>query len=401
MKITEVKNHLTGKLHGGTLNKVRNFEHALERAANNVLANIKPVDSERDTSLTSLIYDDIYNYPVPGDFGWIIDLKPQGNRTHLEAAERRFSRPFDLKKMLAHREISIEGVEGTKTLRVNWRTRAPITIDAMNDADDWTAVGSASGLNTQTLFKISGNASVEFDISATGDGISRTDLSVLDLTNEDEQADVFGWVHIPTSADLANFNSATVRWGNDVSTAYWESAAQTTQADGSAFKVGWNLLKFLWSGATETGTVDPAKIDSFRIVFNIDAAISNIKVDNLVFAVGRDFDLKYYSAFGFKNTSGVYIIRPTSDNDEVIFSNVALQIFLEEATIECAGQIEGEDSGFDIKQADKRLNGDPKAPDRIQRVGLYAKYRVEYPSQTARAIRLYANPRSASFSRMR
>src|SRR3990167_10789057 len=107
MTIQDVKNHLTGMLHGGTLNKIRNLEHAFERAAANVLANIKPVDSERETALTSLIYDDIYNYPLPSDFGGIIDIKPQDTRTALDVSSRRFAEPFDLRKSIADKQISI------------------------------------------------------------------------------------------------------------------------------------------------------------------------------------------------------------------------------------------------------------------------------------------------------
>lgn len=397
MTITEVKNHISAKLHGGTLNKVRNIEHAFERASNNLLANIKPIDSERIAALTSLIYDDIYNYALPSDFGTIIDLYPQDNRGSFDVAARRFSQPFDLKKAFASKQISIEGSEGTKFIRINWRTNAPILIDGMNATGGWSAVGTASGLKTQTLYKVSGNASLEFDVAATGDGIQKTTISTIDLEDEDEIADIFGIVHIPTAADLANLNSATVRWGNDLTANYWESAAVSEQADGSALKVGWNILKWAWSGATETGTVDPTAIDSFRIVFNIDAPISNLKVDEFVFAVGRNFDIKYYSQYGFKNTSGTYLIRPTSDEDEVVFSGTALQCFIEEAVKECAAQIEGEDSSFDIQNSDKRLWGNASSPDPMGRVGLYAKYRAEFPSQTKRAVRSWGNPRSGNY----
>src|SRR3990167_5362484 len=100
MTITDVKTHLTGILHGSTLNKVRNIEYALERAATNVLANIKPTDSERETALTSLIYDDIYNYALPSDFGHIIDLRPQETRGSADQGQRRYAMPFDLGKAI-------------------------------------------------------------------------------------------------------------------------------------------------------------------------------------------------------------------------------------------------------------------------------------------------------------
>ena len=386
-------------LHGGTLTKVRNIEYALERAANNVLANIKPVDSEREVALTSLIYDDIYNYALPSDFGVIIDLRPQEPRDTLDSASRRYAEPFDLRKSLAAKTISIEGREGTKFIRVNWRTRAPDLADGMNATTGWSAVGTASGLRKQTLYKISGSASLEFDLAATGDGIQKTTLATLNLTDEDEAADVFAWVRIPSAAALALLTSVTAIWGNDVSTAYWTGVAQTAQADSSAFKVGWNLIRWPWSSATETGTVAPATVDSMKLTFAITGAISNILVDSIVFAVGKDFELKYYSAYGFKNTAGTYIIRTTSDSDEVIFSGTALECFLEEARKECAAQIEGDDSSFDIRFANARLHGETGSSDPIGRMGLYAKYRAEFPSQTKRPVRQWSSVRSGNFSR--
>ena len=64
MTVSDIKTNLTGMLHGGTLNKVRNFEYACERAANIALAKIDPNETERLAALSSLIYDDVFNYPL-------------------------------------------------------------------------------------------------------------------------------------------------------------------------------------------------------------------------------------------------------------------------------------------------------------------------------------------------
>src|SRR3990167_4518518 len=194
MTISDVKSHLTGLLHGGTLNKVRNIEYALERAVYNLLANIKPVDSEREAALASLIYDDVYNYPLPSDFGWMIDLRPQETRQNSDLAGRRFAEPFDRKKGLTDKQYSIEGREGTKFIRINWQGRSPILIDGMNSLTaqgTWAVVAGATGLKLQTLYKMTGGSSIEFDLAATNDGVSFLKTDVIDLTDEDEIADVF------------------------------------------------------------------------------------------------------------------------------------------------------------------------------------------------------------------
>lgn len=370
-------------LHGGSLNKVRNIDMALERAANTMLSKCHPIETIRVASLTQTVHDELDQYSLPSDYRDIIDLYPQADRNLFDSGIRQGAEPFQLQKALENRRLSIEGREGSKVLMVNWKTRNPKTLHSMNSLTSngtWSAKGTATGLSADTITYYSGSASLRFDLAATGDGLENDDMSAVDLTDEDEVADVFVAFYIKNSADLANLNSATCIWGNDLSANYWTGVAQTAQADGSAFKVGWNVIKTPWSTATETGTVAPATIDSFRITFSTDAAISDIRVDNIIFSIGRNFDIKYYSKYFFKNTVGTFISRTTSDDDEVLTDNDSVEIFLNEALIQCAHQIEGGDSLFDIGEATRRLNGDARSPDPALRMGLYAQYRKMYPS---------------------
>lgn len=372
--------------HNGTLNKVRNLEALFERAANNVLAKVDPVDTERTAPLAQVIHDNLNNYPLPSDYRKGIDLYPQDNRNNLDSAQRVNAERFDLKKALTNKTISIEGNEGSKMLRVNWKSVPPRTLNAMDSLTAngiWSAVGSATGLKVNTLYKLSGSGSIEFDLIASGDGIQNTTQTVLDLTDWDELADVIFPVYL---GSVSNITSITPIWGNNLTTAYWTGVAQTAQADGTAFRTGWNWVKASWSAATETGSVDPATIDSFKLTIQATGAISNVRVDNIVFSLGRAFDFKYYSKYIFKNAAGVWISRPTTDDDVVVLDSDGINLFLYESLIEVAQQIEGEDSSFDINYANKRLNGDSSAIDSSARMGLYALYRGEYPTQAKKAV---------------
>src|SRR3990167_1274841 len=100
MDINAIKEHLTGMLHGGTLNKVRNFEAACERAANTVLSNLDPIDTETTAALSRVIHDDLTNYPLPSDFKKIIDLFPEENRTHLDSASRVYAERLSLQRLI-------------------------------------------------------------------------------------------------------------------------------------------------------------------------------------------------------------------------------------------------------------------------------------------------------------
>ena len=368
-------------LHGGSLNKVQNVEMAIERAGNTLLSKIDPIDSIRVAALASTIHDDIYNYALPSDFKKIIDLYPQDDRNSYDTANRKYISNFDLTKAITAKTISIESDNGTKFLRANWKSRQGKTLHTMNSVTangTWGAVGSATGIQANTIFKISGSASIEFDIVATGDGISNTDMSAVDMTNEDEVADIFVWVYFGAISALT---SISARWGNDVTTAYWASVAQTTQADGTAFKVGWNLIKFPWSTATETGTVAPATIDSFRITCATTGAIANVRVDNIVFSIGRNFDIKYYSKFLIKNSAGTWITRTTDDGDTIVLDNDAIQLYLLETLIAMAQQVEGSDSTFDVTWATNELGI------------LYPKYKREYGTDAKKKVGSYGgNP---------
>ena len=396
--LADVKSNLIGTGHGSTLNKVRNIEFLFERAANTMLSHIDPIETERIAALSSLVYDKIFNYPLPSDYKKLIDLYPQAGRGSSDHAIRNQPARFGLRSGVDNRKLSIESSEGTKFIRINWSSRSPKTFNGMNSltADGtWTVVGSATGLKAQTLFKVSGNASIEFDLVASGDGIQVLNKSsVLNLTDEDEVADVFAWVYLPSAP-----TSLTAIWGNDLSTAFWTGVAQTAQADGTAFQVGWNLIKWPWSTATETGTVAPATIDSFRITVAASGALTNIRVDSILFAVGRNFDIKYYSGYPFRSSAGVFLRRPTTDEDSVVFEGTALQIFLMESLKAAAQQIEGEDAVADLDYAKKELNGDPSSPDRIQRMGLYAKYRTEYPSNAKKPVMTWTSPRNPNLRR--
>lgn len=381
--ITQIDEHLTGMLHGGSLNKVRNKFALYERAANNVLARTHPIDTIRNVPLTDTVHDDVFNYALAADFRDIIDLRPQAARITRDRSVRQFAETFDLTKAFARKQISIESRNGTRFIRINWRRNPPKVyhnMDSLTANGTWSVVGSATGLKIQTLYFITGTKSTEFDLVATGDGIQNTSATALDLEDEDEIADPFIWIYFPATT---NVTSVTGIWGNDLTTNFWTGVAQTTQADGTAFKTGWNRIKWAWSAATETGTVDPSAIDSFRITIAATGAVSNIRVDSIMFSVGTVFDLIYYSKFAFQNSSGTWIARPTATDgsDVVVFDDDAINIFLNECLILAAHQVEGEDSGFDISFARQELY-DPTN-------GLYKKYNAQNPSQIKKQVGTY------------
>lgn len=386
-----IKGHLLGMGHGGTLNKVRNIEQLAERAASSFQLKAKPVQTMRRGVLSHTVLDDVFNYLGPTDFGSLIDLIPQDNRTTWDKAYRNLAGQFDLEKARVNRTVSIEGDGGEKIIRVNWRTRAPKVLNSMNSVTSngtWGVVGTASNVSADEIMKRNGSASIKFDVAADGDGIQNSTMSAIDCTTENQIGDIFYDLLIENATDLAAFEGITTIWGNDLTTAFWTGSQQVAQADGTAFRAGWNVVRVPWETATQKGTVAPASIDSLKFTLNILSPITGIRIDNVRVGIGRPFELKYYSKFLYKDsTTGVYKSLPSSDDDLVTIDNDSLPLYLFELLKGMAHQVEGTDAAFDINYARQELEE------------LFPHFRSENQDQRKKAVGRYTRGPRWSFRR--
>jgi len=74
--ISEVENNLIGLLHSGSLNKVRNINQLYERAANNLLSKVTPLETMRLATLASTVHDAQFNYALPTDYRSLVGILP-------------------------------------------------------------------------------------------------------------------------------------------------------------------------------------------------------------------------------------------------------------------------------------------------------------------------------------
>ncbi|MFA5772860.1 MAG: hypothetical protein WC974_09045 [Thermoplasmata archaeon] len=356
MTIQTLKQELTGMLHGSTLNKVRNFYDLCKRASGNILLKIDPAETRRIANLTNAIHDDIYDYTAPSDLKRVIDIRPQVNRDSSDNFSQWFAEEFDKYKDSWDDIFQIRHNDGTKSLRVSKNiSPSPITVHGFNSLTDngtIAIVGTASGLKVDTLHYVTGNKSIEFDLAVTGDGIQITGMSAIDLTDHDEISEHFIRVYLDSVSALT---SITPIWGNDLTANYWTGVAQTAQADGTAFRIGWNIIKIPWNTAVETGTVAPATIDSLKLTFTITAAITNVRIDLWTSSIGEIFEIEYYSKYLFRSSAGTWLETPTADTDIINLDSDTYNIFTYECLIECAQQLQGSDSAFDITFAQNKL----------------------------------------------
>jgi hypothetical protein len=223
---------------------------------------------------------------------------------------------------------------GIKTLNISKKLTAGATVSTLNSLTDngtWTAGGNAINIVADTINKISGSGSLKFDISASGSTayIENSTLSSVDLTNFESAGSLFAYVFIPSTTIITSVN---LRWGSS-SANYYSSTATTTQ-DNTSFIAGWNLVRFDYAGATETGTVDNSAINYLRVTFNYNGtATTSCRVDSITARIPSYYTITYYSKYLFKNTAGTWIEKPTAidDSDEINLDVDSFNVLLYES----------------------------------------------------------------------
>ena len=386
--ILQVKEDLEGLIHSTSLAKVRNLNAVFQRSARNLLTKIDPADTVRMVQITNAVHDEIYDYSAPSDLKGrkIIDIRPQHSRQKSENVHQTFSRRFDLEKDDSSFQIRYN--KGTKTLRLALALTTPLLLnecDSLTANGTWAADGTgATNLTRDTLDFMSGSASLNFDlaVSQTTGYIENSTMSQVDLTDYDEIGSIFVRVYIPDTSIITNF---ILRWGNDTSN-YW-SRTVTAPHDQSTLKTGWQILRFDWNGATETGTVAPATIDYLRLTVTYDGtAETDLRVDKISASSGEIWEMEYYSECLFSTSGGTWQTTTTDDSDIINLDEDGINIFEYECVISIAQQLQGADGAFDYNFARNMLGLDEKG--NIVG-GLYAKYQEAHPSEAIRPRNIY------------
>lgn len=380
--LSQIKEDAGAKLHGNSLNKVPGnfYRHCLE-AANRVLNKINPKTTIRSANITNALYSEVYDYLAPSDLkgNKVNDIKVQYGRPNSDTMFASSSREFDIKKYF--NSMNVKEKDGLKFLRISKQLGSNLTLntcDSETSDGEWVEGGDASGLTINTYQKISGHASLEFNLSGlTGQGgLSVDDMSpksVEDLSN-------FGAIFLGLfwGYDLLP-NSVTLKWGSDPSNYF--SKTVTTPHEYTTFRNGWNMLRFDFDTAVETGTVDMTNLTylDIEIDYPTGNVFNGILLDNIVIARRYPFEVEYYSTHFFRSSGGVYKIIPTADSDIINADTMTYNIFLYELMDILAQITQAEEGATDRSYFRKQLDM-KEAKDGES--GLYEQYNSEYPSES-------------------
>lgn len=349
--ISDFKSRLAQKIHGKSINKVQDFFGLMYEAAGNLLLQIDPIETIRATPVTNGLYDQVFSIVAPTDLkkDRIVDMRPQTDQNPSNNFHQIYGADFTMYKTNNSFDVSYNS--GVKTIRVSKALNPGILVNAATDLTSngtWAAGGNAANLAVDTVNKIYGSGSLRFDGAAAGSAayVENSTMTAIDATDYVNVGSFFVWVYIPSTSDIT---SVGLRWGNDSSNYY--SASATTSQDATSFIVGWNLIRFDWSGATETGSVTDTAIDYLRVTINYDGtAITNCRVNQVTLKLPIPYEIVYYSNYLFRNSSGTWIPKPTAvdDSDLINLDIDGINLLLYEAAYLVAQELQGEDAVFDV-----------------------------------------------------
>ena len=348
--ISDVQTRVASKLHGTSVNKVRDFYGLCLEAAGNVLLSIDPKETIRVSQISPALYDSVYDYIVPDDLKGdrILDIAPQVKRAVGDRSTPTTEEEFDLRKSSG--SFAIAHNSGVKTIRISKSLTAGILLNDCNTTTSngtWAATASAQNISTDTLNFVSGSGSVRFDLAGGGTSgyIENSTLTSVDLSTLTAIGALFMWVYIPSTSITA----VALRWGS--SSANYYSVSATTTHFNTSFVVGWNLLRFDYSSATETGTVDDAAVDYLRVTFTYSSVttISAVRVDNIIGYLGSIYNMVYYSKYLFKTSAGTWIEKPTALTDIVNLDTESYNVFIYELAYLVVQELAGENNKFDLE----------------------------------------------------
>lgn len=383
--VTNLKSDMAGALHGTSVNQITNLYGLLFRAASELLSDIDPEETRRTLGLTTPVYGQVYEYACPSDLkgNRLIDLRPYVNRLAGDRTSQFYSSDFDRMKegIKGGSMIETRWNTGVKTLRISVPASDNIVIDTMDDIGTWVNGGGAGTITLDSVNFAQGSASLKYNL--TGSGYLYNPSLSSDLSAIENEGVLFCWVWSPAILPTSH----TLRWGTDASN-YWEVTVAGSW-DGTAYIEGWNQLGFDWSAATKTGTPSSSTVNYAYLYTNQTGSATPVRLDYLMAAPGKMFELEYYSKCLFRDgIYGTFKERPTTDSDRVNLDTDSYMLYFNKVMRLAIQQLQGSDGASDAKTFDE-----------LYQEGL-KNYRGKYPSQAQKAQTTYYGVKRRSPSAM-
>jgi len=344
MTYTELLTTLEGPSHGH-FSLLRNPRDTINRAVRFVIDDIDLRSTRRKSPISPNLFNNIYDYSCPSDMkGYgLIDVVPQVNRSRDSEIVLTTAEEFDRTKSFIKNMAAFYDFDLVRRLRLSIPVDSTELIvselDSLNSGGGiWEGYGDGYNLSLDYNDHIKGAASIDWDINLDGGttaGIYNSNLDPFDISPFINSGSLFVWVKIVNTTNLTNF---VLKVGSSSSDYFTKTI--TSNNEGTAFYAGWNLLRFDFSSAIEVGSVDEENCDYVALYMTKNVAKTNeqgYKFDWLVLQLGKIYDVIYYSEYGWRNSTGVWLENSLSNTD-ILNADAGEQELIMDKCMEFAAQ---------------------------------------------------------------
>lgn len=356
----QLKSDVNGKIKG-KIQVLIDSQSTLNQGVRETLSEIDFRSMRRRTPLVPNLFSGIFEYAAPTDlkgYGIISVLNQKwtpGTPWGLVPFEQFFRRQDG-------NTISVSDYDFIRKVFIKSEINDTKTTLSLLDSltaggGTWGAFGDGTNVEAGTDNSINGRASIKYDISAAGGttaGIVNSTLNQVDLSaffNGD--GNVVVWAYITSTTNLTNF---IFRIGSDSSNYYHKTV--TTQADGTAFVNGWNLLNFNFATFSTQGTPVETLMDYCAIYMTKTAGkISEVgyRFDSIIFRRGEINNLYYYSKYGWQSSAGSYKENATTTSDYLNCDTEEYEIIVAKCSEMAADEVDEEEVSKKQEARYKRL----------------------------------------------
>lgn len=359
------------------------FDEVVNMAVRFVTSNIDLTSNRRMTSLSPSLFSDIYEYACPSDLNdyKIISINPQTDELSSEYNLVPFT---EFSRTREARTIAVKDNDGLKKLlissQIDDNTLTISTLDSITSGGGtWTAIGDAINLENDTDDYIKGSASLKFDIGNSGlttAGIENSSLESFDLDTLylNGNCSIFHWVKIIDTTNITNY---VLKIGS--SSTDYISKTVTAQSDGTAFKNGWNLLRFPLTGYTTVGSPVLTACTYASVYMTKDVLKINevgYRADHLMAKRGKIHELYYYSQYGWQSSAGVWKENSTDDTDYVNAGPSEYNLIIQKGIEFAADEVDEEAASSKAERKYKEQKEDYRNENPSEAMYMTTKYKT-------------------------
>lgn len=381
--VSELKQSISSKVENLDMSTVPDLDNVIASSVRTVLAEVDIPETRGRYPVP--LYRNITEYPLDADiYGTgFVDFRPlDSSRVYSDVVTKRRLSDFDRTKkcLINGYNLAFDFNLGEPILRVTAPRVLPgAVLDELDDSANWTAGGSASSLVEDEVDYYHYPASLRIQLAGVSTGTLTGTLDSQDLTDFEDVGVVFLALKVPSATNLS---SLSIRLGSSAS-AYDEVPA-TESFMGEFEGDTWMIVAFYLSAAVRTGSPDYSAIDYARIAITHAAGIANVRVGRLFISTPVNHELLYSTDAIFRpSVGGVPSHEVAGDNDEILLNRSAYKLLEEQGAMDVAANMGGKDARAIVDAQDVKLYGSGN------KIGLYARYRAENPSQLVKETGTY------------